>query len=243
MPGSFQDDHLAGMIRLQHNGEKHLIGKTVEVNGQRKDGRMIPLEISLAEWQVNSDKFYTAIIRDITERKHLENELQQRATTDELTGIANRRYLLELAHREIKRAVRSKNPLAIALIDIDRFKHINDTYGHAAGDLALTAFTKICQRNIREIDVFARFGGDEFALLLPDTNCEQAYLVVERARQAIAAQTMEFEGQSFSINISAGIASLSDAPETFDTLLSRADRALYRAKEEGRNTVMTCADV
>jgi diguanylate cyclase (GGDEF)-like protein/PAS domain S-box-containing protein len=232
-----QAGHLSGMERVRTGGEKHVIGKTVEMEGRRKDGSEFPLELSLSEWQVADQKFFAAVIRDITERKRLKEELQQQAATDELTGIYNRRYFQVLALGELKRANRLNRLLAIALIDIDHFKRVNDTLGHAAGDLVLLAFTKICQRNIREIDMFARFGGDEFALLLPEASYEQAYVVIERIRLAVEAQPIEIDGKFVSITISAGIANLSVDQEAFDQLLSQADQALYRAKEAGRNQV------
>ena len=181
--------------------------------------------------------------RDITERKRLQEELQQQATTDGLTGLTNRRHFLELAHNELKRAVRLNHPMAIALIDIDHFKSINDALGHAAGDQALLAFTKICQNKIREIDIFARFGGDEFVLLLPETSFEQAYKVVERIRLLLATQPINLGGRLVSTSISSGISTLSSVHENIDTLLSQADQALYRAKEAGRNQVVGYLDL
>ncbi len=238
MPSSYQQSHLAGMERVNSGGEKHMIGKTLEAEAQRKDGSIFPMEVSLAEWQVNHTKFYTAIIRDITERKRLEIELQKQARMDGLTGAANRRYLLELANVEIKRAIRMNRPLAIALFDIDHFKFVNDSYGHAAGDHALMLLTKICTQNVREIDKFARFGGDEFALLLFETSSEQAFMVVERIRLAVMSSPFDFGGRMISLTISAGIADLSADDDTFDIILSRADNALYQAKESGRNRVV-----
>ena len=100
------------------------------------------------------------------------------------------------------------------------------------------AFTRICRYNIREIDLFARFGGDEFALLLPEANFEQAYAVVDRIRKAVTTQPIDLDGKLVSITISSGITNLSETEETFDKLLSQADQALYRAKEAGRNKVV-----
>lgn len=181
---------------------------------------------------------YLSVQEDISERKRLEEELQNRAVTDELTGIFNRRHLLELAPGEIKRAMRLKHPLSIALIDIDHFKHLNDTYGHAVGDQVLLAFTKTCQKNIREIDIFARFGGDEFVLVFPATKLDQAFEVVERVRRDLTAHVLEFNGKPVSITISSGISGLVGEAATLDSLLERADQALYRAKAAGRNCVM-----
>lgn len=178
------------------------------------------------------------VTRDITERKRLQKELRQQAITDDLTGISNRRHFIGLAQGELKRAVRSNRPLALALIDIDHFKHINDTHGHMAGDQVLEVFTKICQKTIRETDLFARFGGDEFVVLLPETNREQAHEIVERVRLALAAARIDLGGQSAPITLSAGIASLANTRESLDALLVQADQALYKAKEKGRNLVI-----
>jgi diguanylate cyclase (GGDEF)-like protein len=160
------------------------------------------------------------------------------ATTDELTGVSNRRYFLELASRELKRAVRLNHPLAIAIIDIDHFKTVNDIYGHAAGDQALLTIAKICLKNIREIDIFARMGGDEFALLLPETKREQVYTIVERIRLTLESLTMDIAGKPVTITISSGISILKSKDESLDILLSQADKALYKAKESGRNRVI-----
>ncbi len=238
LPARHQAGHVSGLERVKAGGEKHVIGRTVELEGLRKDGSELPLELSLAEWRAGDHLFFSAVVRDITERKRLKEELQQQASTDELTGIFNRRYFQHLVLGELKRANRLKRSLAVVLIDIDHFKHVNDTFGHAAGDQALLAFTRICRYNIREIDLFARFGGDEFALLLPEANFEQAYAVVDRIRKAVTTQPIDLDGKLVSITISSGITNLSETEETFDKLLSQADQALYRAKEAGRNKVV-----
>jgi diguanylate cyclase (GGDEF)-like protein/PAS domain S-box-containing protein len=175
---------------------------------------------------------------DITERKSLEERLQQQATTDEVTGVTNRRRFLEVAHDEIRRARRHARPLALALVDIDHFKDLNDAHGHAAGDLVLKVLADVCQRNIREIDVFARIGGDEFAMLLPETGRDKAYEVVQRFCLALASEPVELGGRSVAITVSAGIAGLAKEADCLDALLKRADQALYRAKAAGRNRVM-----
>jgi diguanylate cyclase (GGDEF)-like protein/PAS domain S-box-containing protein len=203
---------------------------TVEVRAKHPDGtpRWLLLTGGNASREYAGEvEWVSGTIQDITERKCLQEELQKQATTDELTGVTNRRHFLELAHIELRRAIRLNQPLAVALIDLDHFKAINDTYGHMAGDQALRFFTKICLQNIREIDVFARIGGDEFTLLLPETRCEHAHQVVLRIRRALADTRLDFSGIPVSISLSAGIASLSNNPESFEILLSRADQALY----------------
>jgi diguanylate cyclase (GGDEF)-like protein/PAS domain S-box-containing protein len=171
------------------------------------------------------------VTRNITERRRLERELFVRATTDSLTGATNRRRFLELAQVEFKRARRTMAPLTLALIDLDRFKQINDSLGHSAGDKALIAVTQICQRNIRDIDVFARFGGDEFVLLFPDTAPEQARVILERIQDDLGDDEAPF-------TVCGGIVGLTEEMNSLDRLLERADLLLYRAKDAGRNRLV-----
>lgn len=205
----------------------------------RKDGSTVWTEtVNNYYFHQGSDQVeIQGVSRDITLRKHLENELQQQATTDELTRVFNRRHFLSVAQTEQRRAARLKHPFAIALIDLDHFKQINDTYGHHMGDQVLIDFTNRCRKNIREIDVFARFGGDEFALLLPETTCEQARQVVDRVHKAVTAQPFEIAGRAILVTMTAGVACSDAGSEPLAELLIRADVALYQAKEAGRNRI------
>jgi diguanylate cyclase (GGDEF)-like protein/PAS domain S-box-containing protein len=210
---------------------------TFEWVHRRIDGTEFSVEVSIAVMMLNGQPALFTTWRDITERKRLQEELQLQATTDELTGVSNRRHFISLAQNELKRIARFKHDLALILIDVDHFKQINDTYGHTTGDQVLKTFTRICRENIRVIDVFARFGGDEFVLLLPETNCEQAYAVVERIRQILEKLVMEIAGQLVVITISSGITCTQGGAASLDVLLREADQALYQAKNAGRNCV------
>jgi diguanylate cyclase (GGDEF)-like protein/PAS domain S-box-containing protein len=176
---------------------------------------------------------------DISKFKQIQADLEKLATQDSLTQIYNRRHFYTLAQIEMARTVRLKASCAFVLVDLDYFKQINDTYGHQAGDQALITFTKICQHNLRSIDILARLGGEEFIFLLPTTNQHQAYETVERIRIIINQTKIHFDQYSFSISASFGI-SIFERPleETLDSLLSKADQALYYAKYLGRNRVV-----
>jgi diguanylate cyclase (GGDEF)-like protein len=219
------------------------ICENLEREFQRKDGSQLIGIFSAKMTTLQGIQHIICIIHDITERKYLETELQRQANTDGLTGVFNRRYFLDVAHAEIARAARFHHPLSLALLDLDHFKNINDVYGHTVGDLALIALAEICLENIREMDLFARFGGDEFILLLPETNFDQAYEVVKRICLILSEEAIDLDGKLIALTISAGIASLANGQESFDALLSRADQALYQAKEGGRNRVSVTNDL
>jgi diguanylate cyclase (GGDEF)-like protein/PAS domain S-box-containing protein len=237
IPENKQEEYLA----LRQAALDGMAFSNIDTLRLKKDGKQFPVSLSVAplRGQHNQVVGHMDIIADITERKRLQEELRQQATTDVLTGTFNRRYFMELAAHELKRAARHQHPLAIAVMDLDHFKLINDTYGHAAGDQTLVHFTKICQKNIRDIDVFARLGGDEFVLLLPNTNGEQARDVVERIRLALIDQPIDLDGNPVRLTFSSGVAGLTHAHsgENLDTVFNRADQALYQAKQTGRNRV------
>ena len=213
-----------------------------ETMHRRKDGSIWNIEASITYRNAAGGQVL-AFLRDITERKQLQKELHQKASTDDLTGLINRRHFMELAHNEHRRAIRLHHSLAVVLIDLDRLKQINDMHGHAAGDLVLQALAHTIQQNIREIDIFARLGGDEFVLLLPGARSEQAYDAIERARQALATRPLDIFGIQVLITISAGIASVSSDEDTFDVLMNRADQCLYQSKAAGRNRVTVELDL
>ncbi|HLO62795.1 MAG TPA: diguanylate cyclase [Azonexus sp.] len=174
---------------------------------------------------------------DISERKQLEKQLEIAASTDFLTGINNLRTFYELAGQEFRRFSRNGGDLSLIVIDLDHFKQTNDQLGHAAGDEALRQFVAAVQANLREQDIFARAGGDEFRLLLPGTNLAGAVLVAERIRQAVSRLQVSSPGGSVLLSISAGVCACQADDESLDTVIRRADGELYRAKAAGRNRV------
>jgi diguanylate cyclase (GGDEF)-like protein/PAS domain S-box-containing protein len=229
---------LAQRKEAEERGEKQLTLR-FEAPQRRKDGRIIWVEVATTPIYDDEGAIigFNGVTRDITQSKRTQDELRSLATTDELTGLSNRRHFIEIAQREIKRAARLKHGLSIALVDLDRFKQINDSHGHSVGDVALVEFARIGLTQVREIDVIARFGGDEFALLLPEATKAQACDVVERFRGALSATPITAEGVRLALTMSAGVATLGSAETSLDTLLASADRAMYAAKQAGGNRV------
>ena len=173
------------------------------------------------------------------ENAHLQQETQKLAISDELTALFNRRGLMDLGRREIDRARRFNHSLSAAIMDLDNFKSINDTYGHIAGDQMLNQVADCCRSGFREIDIIARYGGDEIVVLLIENNLDQAYQIANRFRESIASRVFKTDAGNLSTTISIGVAELSKDMDNLTELIDTADRALYMAKEAGRNRIMT----
>jgi diguanylate cyclase (GGDEF)-like protein len=171
----------------------------------------------------------------------LERELAEQARTDSLTSALNRRAMEEAALRETSRSIRHGYPLCMIVLDIDHFKRLNDTRGHAAGDRALQALVESIRPMLRANDLLARTGGEEFTVLLPDTSAETGVIAAERIRRAIESLEIPFEGTPIRITVSAGVAQLDPSQGGWETMMRRADSAMYEAKERGRNAV--CPDL
>lgn len=171
----------------------------------------------------------------------LRNQLELQAQTDALTGVLNRRALEMAADRDISACRRRGTPLALLAIDLDHFKRLNDTYGHAAGDAMLAASSRLLQRSLRSTDLLARFGGEEFIAVLPDRDGNRALEIAERLRSKLEELQVPFEGQMLRVTASFGVASLSDPGDSWADMQRRADRALYAAKQGGRNCIRVAA--
>ncbi len=176
-------------------------------------------------------------ILDISERKALERRLEVLAATDFLTGVYNLRTFYELARHEVSRQARNGGELALVVIDIDHFKGINDSLGHAAGDNALKQFVSVVHENLREQDIFARAGGDEFRLLLPDTSPAGTHLVAERIRSEVNKIIVRSHRGLCRLSVSIGIAHCQPGEDALDIAAGHADDALYQAKAAGRNCI------
>ncbi|TDY04204.1 sensor domain-containing diguanylate cyclase [Thiohalophilus thiocyanatoxydans] len=209
------------------------MGAHFETRQRRKDGAMIDIELSNNGCQYKGRKLILCICRDITERKRTEKHIHRLATMDSLTGLANRREFTRVASLEVQRSKRHGNPLSLIMYDLDHFKRINDSFGHSVGDDILRAVSEIARVTVRKTDLVGRWGGEEFMVLLPQTPLEDAALLAERFQKALDDHDFPSVGH---VTASFGVTGL--RPEdALDSLVLRVDKALYRAKKNGRNRV------
>jgi diguanylate cyclase (GGDEF)-like protein len=179
------------------------------------------------------------LISDVSQQVWFTKQLRDLATLDDLTGIVNRRHFMEEGHKEVDRAKRYNKPLSLIIIDIDHFKNVNDAWGHETGDEVLKAICEYFQTALRKSDTFGRHGGEEFAILLPETPRDQAMVVAERLRTTVGDQPIRLkDGKKIAVTASIGVADMAGlVGDTFNDLMREADRAMYRAKAAGRNCV------
>ncbi|WP_051511834.1 GGDEF domain-containing response regulator [Skermanella stibiiresistens] len=239
---SVHTDHFNGFLR--HAVVSRDMADRPEVNGRHRDGTGFPIEVSLSRSEGPDGPIVTAMIRGITERKRAEARLVLLATTDPLTGIANRRHLLDLAERELARLWRYGTPFSLIMMDVDHFKRINDTHGHAMGDEALRRLAAVCAETLRQSDLLGRMGGEEFAILLPEAGEVEAMAVAERVRlRASRLRVASGDGAELRLTVSLGIAECRRDDLRIEQPLARADLALYQAKASGRDRVVPASAV
>jgi diguanylate cyclase (GGDEF)-like protein/PAS domain S-box-containing protein len=211
----------------------------VELSAVRKSGGEIPVQVSLSESRAHARKSFTAILRDISERKAYEEELRIFSITDSLTGLYNRRHFYSLAQKELERAVRKKVTFCVLLIDIDHFKKYNDAYGHQGGDLILKEIADLMRNTFRLMDSCFRFGGEEFLVLLPETDEAGARIASERFRSLLAGKEIHIAISDTPVKATAsiGIAEYREGC-TVDDMVRFADLSMYAAKNAGRNRIV-----
>ena len=216
-----------------------------EVMHKRKDGTVFPVEVSAALMKIGGKKLILAIDRNISKRRRAEEErdklikeLKHISRIDGLTGLLNRQYLDKRLDEEIKRAKRYGNPLSMIMFDIDNFKKVNDTYGHLIGDKILQKTAETIKKTLRDTDIAGRFGGDEFVLILVQTDINVGKQVAERLRDRIKKSRVPVRKDQFiSFSISTGICQYDNKMKSVDEFISKTDKAMYMAKFSGHNQI------
>ena len=228
-------------LALQHYKQHHQLQQ--EIFDRDSDQRIKVLQvIHQVEQKQREAKLYqlrnVLLEQEIAERKRIQAELEVLATTDSLTGLWNRRHFFILANQVLLQAQRYQRNLSVMLLDLDHFKYINDTYGHAVGDDVLRAISAIFCTTMRQVDILGRYGGEEFVMLLPETHLADANWTAERLRVAIEQALLQTSVGTLHITVSIGIAAIDlNGNDSLDLMLNRADHSLYAAKSAGRNTV------
>lgn len=225
-------------LRMLGRGEQMQPG-TLEVDWKQKDGTTLKVRLSgrEAEGDHGETDGYEIVVQDITKQRELEDHLRQLAAKDALTGLANYRTLVDVLDSEIRRSQRTRREFAVVLFDLDGLKRINDRYGHLVGNEGLCRLADALSICCRDIDTAARFGGDEFALVLPETASESASLVAQRIRESLAA-----DGRGIELSASIGIAVYPKDGDSIGGLLSAADAAMYAMKDRQRNPSSRASD-
>lgn len=249
--------HFSQLIELFERQTDGRFDVQLQVDGRELD---YDVRISTLKGKRGGVQGWMMVLRDITDLKtareaayqardqavaaadenaRLYEQLKQMAVTDSLTGVNIRRHFYEQAGFVLDRAAESRQPASLLLFDLDHFKSVNDTYGHSTGDRMLQQVAQICIDSLRRKDILGRYGGDEFVALLPETDLPEAVRVANRLCAQIATAPFEASGSPLRFTISVGVSTLLGGEDTLDALIDRADRAMYRAKQTGRNRVVT----
>jgi eukaryotic-like serine/threonine-protein kinase len=238
---STEQDECTGWFTIQ-SGTNSLLVLPLTAQG-KVFGCLTSEAVESGAYNEANIRFASALANEASvalENARLFREVERLSLTDPLTGLRNRRGFLDDARRNVDIAIRHKHPLSVLMLDIDHFKRVNDTYGHATGDKVLTGIALVCRKHMRTTDLLARFGGEEFCFLFPQTTAANALLMAERLRTSIAAAGFEAEAQSFSVTVSIGISECMGEKDSLEKLLARSDEALYQAKNTERNRVVIC---
>jgi diguanylate cyclase (GGDEF)-like protein len=233
--------HFKRFHTIQHNWLKRNLSENLQALEAIHQTESAMAEVELVDG-INKE-----LNTEIQERSWAEKQLRKSeekfrnlAVIDSLTGLYNRRHFYKMGMKEVERAFADKFPLSLIMMDIDYYKEINDRYGHRAGDCVLSQLGELINQGIRKIDLACRYGGEEFAILLPETTLDQAELLAERLREAVADANMKYEDQQINLTASFGIVGLCGGTRSIEDMLSQADDAMYQAKLRGRNQVICC---
>jgi len=227
----------AAFVQFKETGACPILNAHIEASAIKKDGSQFPVEIAVAPLRLQGKWCAAATIRDVTERKRMEEILREQATRDPLTGLYNRRYLYETMERELARAKRENYPISVLMMDIDHFKNFNDTYGHQAGDEVLIALGRLLYNSVRQSDIACRYGGEEFIVIMPSVDIADAERRADAIRRAFSVLSINYDGAELSVSMSVGVACYPQHGDGINAIVKAADAALYAAKQAGRNCV------
>ena len=237
MPAPYHDENDGYLHNYHKTGDKKIIGKDREVEGRRKDGGVFPMDLSVSEVGIKGQKLYSAIVRDISDRKKADEKLSYQAKHDPLTGLVNRFEFESRTKRLLSTIKHKKDEHALCYLDLDQFKVVNDTCGHAAGDELLRQLSSVLSGIVRHRDTLARLGGDEFGVLMEHCSLEQAYRVAESLQKAIQEHQFSWEERNFRVGVSIGLVPITTTTNSLTELMKNADIACYMAKDMGRNRI------
>ena len=230
--------HLKSDIRTRDKPIVFVTGRT-EDNDQEKGLSLGAIDYILKPYSplivLARIRNHLALQKAHRDLKAANEELTRLATTDFLTGVWNRRRFMELGEAEVARVRRSGRSFGMAMMDVDHFKSVNDTHGHDAGDNVLRTLAEACVDRLRNVDIVGRMGGEEFALILPETDPQGAMLTVERLREYLGELAIPIDSGALTVTVSIGVTTVKDPSDTIEAALKRADEALYQAKGSGRN--------
>lgn len=241
VPEAARDAHAGHRVGFHQTPRTRAMGRATDLHARRKDGSTVPVDILLSPFQSEDARLVIAVVRDMTEQRAAREKLEHLAAHDELTGLFNRRRFEREIDVHVAQGARYGGG-ALLMLDIDNFKFFNDVYGHAAGDEVLRHVADILRSRLRATDTVARFGGDEFALLLPHASADDAALVAEEILQTFRSKPAEIQGGPVPVTVSIGVASVPTSSTAHEVLVA-ADNALYAAKRAGRDRyVVACGD-
>lgn len=231
-----QDEYAAYLREYAHERDVPILGLTREAMGRRKDSSSFPIELTLTEMRPYGNRMLAAVIRDISERKKVEAQWRHLAEHDPLTALMNKRRFEQEIDKYVAYASRYGGAGAILVIGIDSFKYLNDTLGHKTGDELLQKVAGQIRSRMRKTDILARIGGDQFGVLLHESDREKTAAIAEELRTLVESNRFVIDRQSFRVTVSAGITHLDDVKLGGKELIAQAEAAMYEAKESGRNT-------
>lgn len=241
IPDRYKNQVKHAFLNFSQNGKIGINKKIFEAVILQKNKKELPVEVSLSTIYIDYKWLAIAIVRDISQRREMEQKLKLMADHDPLTGLINRREVIQQLKQEMVRFGRYHSPITIFFIDIDHFKEINDQYGHQVGDDTLINCALKMRTSMRENDIIGRYGGEEFLVILPETPMKKAYELAERLRLNICRNTKDAKKSLPYYSISIGIAELTKGHENLDSFINQADKAMYKAKQTGRNK--TCIEI